>query len=291
MPRPANRPQNEPPEVFSARWLGWACRYVAEEFRGGWTDAADDRDGTGPVPVYHRHPRTERRPSLVAPVGLLVGAGVVAAGLFIYGLIDNTEGFFGNAVAEVAGLLLGVILSVLVIQTVLDQRQRAAWVRVQEQLHVAVCEQVLEIAQLVDSALAQAGQPGAGAGIGPDDIDEPIEKVVEGLEALQADLAAGTDLLADYVDDEELATSRRTYEDCRIALESIRDVLSPRALSVGADPPVASAFLAFESAERRWRQALRLIASGEATETQCWDAARKTLRAATQVVVALHATQ
>lgn len=81
---------------------------MRHEMRRAWHEAVGDPPNAE-APIDHR-----------AWLALLALTGLVAV---VVGLADDTDGFLGNAVAELSGVTLGAVLAVTLIERVIA-RQR-----------------------------------------------------------------------------------------------------------------------------------------------------------------------
>jgi hypothetical protein len=159
-----------------------------------------------------------RNPRLFA-----VACSILAISLGI-GLWLDTGGFAGNLLAELAGVVVGTIIAVLVVERLLDQDRRARWSLVEEQTIRTLRFALTKAAMPLYMALPTPRPPNAD----PVTMDEAglLGKALTNLS-----VALGDDLPEGF----KPAPLRETLASVDPHVVFIRDSVMPRLLTVGPD--------------------------------------------------------
>jgi len=168
-------------------------------------------------------------PRVVVLVGLATSAGAIVVGLCL-----DSKGFVGNLLAEVAGLLLGALLAVLVVDRLLERSRDSAW-----KLVADGTIRTLEFA-LVKAALPQylrlpAPRPPTGDPVSMDGAGE--------LGRAMAVIAAETRKDGAW---ELPVQPARVLTEFAPHLHVIREVVLPRLLMIGTEPDLVRRIIELE---------------------------------------------
>jgi hypothetical protein len=224
---------------------------------------------------------------IVAVLVLALGATIVA------GFLLSPDGFLGNLIAELSGILAGVVLALTIAEELTRRRRREEWARVRRQTLRSLCGYIEDTAldfelSLHDPALDirtnahWRGYPDSGQ----------VEAASAGLRDLERRLKDEAPTLAKQ-SDLLRSSSRALYDETHQNLLSVRDVIAPRILSLDEDPSLSQLLGDLEEATRRWGMVLPAIEKWGVPDLEGWkeatnvfhqarlvyeDAARKLLR-------------
>jgi hypothetical protein len=101
---------------------------------------------------------------------VLAALGVGAAAATVGGLLLGARSFLSNLLAELAGFALSVIVAVLVVEKLAEQRRRKRWDFVKEAILLSIKR---DLARLIVAARATRVAPG-------EDIEEAFAKAAFG---------------------------------------------------------------------------------------------------------------
>jgi hypothetical protein len=193
---------------------------------------------------------------------LLAGLSAAALAALIGGLLLGPQAFLSNVLARVVDFSLGVLVTVLVVDALLERRRRRRWeaarlltlrsifVHIRDIAHALVGLVLAPLVEFDERMSLYAGlaidTPSTGAA---NTIHRIAEFFTEHEPALvMIDLEEGErprfpSLLSDL--------HKRIRDDLR----SLREILAPRVLELGDDPELAESLFDIELADRRWRAA------------------------------------
>ncbi len=201
---------------------------------------------------------------------VVLAAIVVSAAGFVF----SPDGFLGNLLAELAGILVGVALALTIAENLAQRRHHEQWARVRRQTLRSLCGYIESIA--FDFAMSLPGQP-LDVRTNAHWIDYPtadeVEAACQGLRSLEGQLAEDAEALAEQPDLTK-SSSRALFDETDHDLLSIRDVLAPRVLTLDADPDLSRLLGDLEEAERRWRMVLPAIEGWGVPDKDGWAEAR-----------------
>jgi hypothetical protein len=183
-----------------------------------------------------RLPPPQRKKCLMSPKAMLGFAIVLFVAVVVYGL-SCVKDFGGNLLAEVAGVAAGVVVAVLVVETILERRRNQAWALVRGQL----ASSGRTLAQMAARDLHLAlPQPDRAA----NSVANPSPMVMPaGHQAATLDRLAGAlDAHAETYDPNTADTDPvRLHDALSPVIWRIRSELGPRVLASG-EPPLVHAF-------------------------------------------------
>lgn len=229
-------------------------------------------------------PEDDRRdaPARYAPLrASMVVLGLVVLGASVFGLVDDTDGFGGNLVAEIAGVGLGVVLSVVLIDSLLRRQREQDWRHVRDHLTADISRNVVALATEFHLTTKEPYEGSLLAAVGANTL-RPRTEIALALRALRNHLEALTPALAGQAD-ADAASSRTLHTAVKVHLDSIRDFVTPRVIAVGLDIVLVEKLLAFEQAEAEWRSWIHQVEFELAPSTVAWTLALSTLDSATTV--------
>lgn len=166
---------------------------------------------------------------------LLVLSVMVAAAAIVTGFMLDAAGFAGNLLAEVAGLLLGVLLAVLIVDVLIERERARRWdlvaAETETNLRLAMIRAGLDVYLLLPVPRPPAADPYTMSQAGPHGLSEALRALADAVRAepsLQRDSGAtgGPEPLA-------------VVEALKPHLELIRTAVMPRLIAVGEHDLIA----------------------------------------------------
>lgn len=241
--------------------LGDLVHEMRVEIRAAWQEAVGDPRDDEPVTIGYR--------------GMLVLLLLLGSAAAVFGLADETDGFLGNAIAEVSGVTLGAVLAVTLIERVIARQRTERWSPVREEIRRAVCSQV--VAMAIDFHMATP-QPGrlletldARYAVERAEVADAMSEVADALDAAIPQLASAIE--------PDLASSRSLHTSIELSFEPIRDLLTTRVVVLGDEPDLVRRLMALEHHERRWRFSIHGVERFGAPDSHGWEPASSMLRA------------
>lgn len=215
-----------------------------------------------------------------------IGSGKLLAALTLIGLAPVVigfaveDGFLPHVLAGLAGLILGAVLAVVLIEQLLQRRRKEQWRLAREEMISAICEALVEMAG--SFALVLPGANHFLDFVGPEDDPVARPQIAQALQDLVGQTEAHYKALSLVVEDPDLASSRTVYDDAALALRMV-DRATTRVIVLGDEPGLVKLMLALERAQQRWEQWLETVEQQGAPDRISWHQALLTIRAAADI--------
>jgi len=198
---------------------------------------------------------------------LLVLAAVIAIAV---GFVVSPDGFVGNLIAELTGILVGVALALTIAEELSRRRHHEQWARVRRQTLRSLCGYIETVA--LDFAMALPEAP-LDVRTNAHWMDYPqvaeVKAASEGLRDLEAQLKEKASELSDQADLSK-SSSRTLFDETNQNLLAIRDVIAPRILMLDEDPDLSRLLGDLEEADRRWAMVLPAIEEWGVPDSEGW---------------------
>jgi hypothetical protein len=212
-----------------------------------------------------------------APVGVrrdrltaaLVALGLCAAAATAGGLLLGARSFLSNLLAELAGFALSVVVAVVIIEKLAEQRRRRRWDLVRDSTLRGIQR---ELSSLLLAALAAL--PGEPEYKAERAVTEPPERLI----------ASEIRSLSDSFHEE---ISPVFHRELRGAVARLSALWLPRVLELANDPRLAKLLLDIEWAEWSWAQELSPTTRVLQYKRYDWSAAARLYDTAADLVVHL----
>jgi hypothetical protein len=266
------RPGGEP-EPFSARWWQWLGRWVSDDFFREVHTSRREPTSRNAEPEPPEPQRDHSRLLLV----VLCALGLAPA---IAGLAFNVEGFLAHILAGLAGLILGAVLAVWLIDRLLRERRRAQWQVVRAAIRRTICERVVDLG--TSYAIAVNTDHDFIGLVGPEDAAIPHHKIRAALSQLCIDLRGAQAALAIQLAP-DLASSRSLYSEVSPAITLLGQEMSTRIIVLGDEPVLVETLLVLEREEHQWHAWIETVEQWGAPDKFAWQKATGTLEAAIAV--------
>jgi hypothetical protein len=208
----------------------------------------------------------QRTPALL---GLAAVVGTVV------GFVLAPDGFLGNLIAELVGILVGVALALTIAEELTRRRRREQWARVRRQTLRSLCGYIEDLALSFAMSLPDAPldiRTNAHWVDYPSSVE--VEAACEGFRDLERRLETDVPALSRQADLKR-SSSRVLFDETNQKLLAIRDVLAPRILSLDEDPDLSRLLGDLEEAARRWGMVLPAIEDWGVPDGEGWEEARK----------------
>jgi hypothetical protein len=193
---------------------------------------------------------------MTTPRSALAGLALASVALTAVGLALGARSFLSNALAELAGLSLGVVVAVLLADAIVERRRAERWSTVSRAL-------IASIADRLDAVRLSAYL----SGFLPDYDEAVILRERNLVRALSQVAGAIEKKLSPPVgraiqDPEALLETSQCADLLQVVrpdVDYIRQMVIPRALELATDERLAHALIELETAERIWAEGVRLI--------------------------------
>jgi len=249
-----------PLEPYTRQWWADVWREMRAEFWAGVRNAMGPPPEAVPMTLGYRS---------VLGLVCLVGSAVLIAGL-----IAAPDGFFGNVVAETAGVLLGAVLAVTLIEKILSQQRREQWDAVRDEIVRAISDALLAAATSIYETTGM-GYPLLEA-VGEDTTLRP--EIAEAMALLPDEIEAAIPAFAANLEP-SLASSRVAFDAVDIEFAPVRDLATTRVVAMGNEPELVALLLRVERREKDWRSGIVLVETENAPDILAWHHAVETFRA------------
>jgi hypothetical protein len=205
---------------------------------------------------------------------------LTVAGLIpvVLGFAFSLPDFIAHVLAGVAGLILGAVLAVVLIDRLLSQRRSEQWHVVRDQMLALICERIVEVGADYSSALP--GKQGFFDRVGPEDDPVARPDVAIGLRELTAAVRDAAPELSKDVDYPDRASTRLLYDQVEPLLAPLQDAMTTRVIALGDDPGLVAQLLSLERAQQKWRIWIETVERAGAPDSYAWEQATLALAAA-----------
>lgn len=198
----------------------------------------------------------------------LAGLVLVAAGASAGGTALGARAFANNALAELAGLALGVVVAVILADNLAEQRRRRRWQAVAsgtiaaiadrlEQLRLIVLELVLLPESEGSEVMHERSLPAALGRIATSIAEHRGEWAATAVDFQSAPSKPQHHLHRSALGD--FSSSQLLLDAVRPEAQYVREMLAPRALELATDVVLVELLLKLETAERVWSEGVRLV--------------------------------
>ena len=266
------RPDGEPP-AWTSPWWRWAAAWVKAEFAAGIRTAR-----SVPSADFAPEARVEVRSWRAPRSGpILIGLSVVGAALVLLGFKLHLRDFGVHMMAGAAGLILGAVLAVVLIDKLQRQRRSEQWKLVSDEIRRSVSEGVVTMAlefagylHVSDDLLRQSS---------PAEEPAPDRAVASALKNLVATTAAMAPECALDLDPDR-GSSRQLYDQAAVVLPG---ATVTRLIALGDQPKLVATLMRFERVERLWADWIAMVEQAGAPDRVAWAYATSTLRAGSEL--------
>jgi hypothetical protein len=212
-------------------------------------------------------------------IPLVVGALLLVA----LGFAVSRSGFAGNLIAEAIGILISVAIALTLVEDLVRRRRREEWSRVRRQTLRSLCGYIEDIAFRYAMALPDSPldiRTNAHWASFPD--SDAVEAACQGFLELEQQMKTNAPRLASQPD-LDASSSKNLFAEFKDDFAPIRDVLTPRIMSLDDDPELSLLLMELEEASRRWNLVLPAIEEWGVRDEEGWQEAIKVLSCARAV--------
>ena len=198
----------------------------------------------------------------------MVAVGALATGIVFF----DPEGFAENVLAEVAGITLGALVAIAVVDRLLTARRSREWARVRVAILRSLCQYLDELA--LDFYLVYPVPGSADATLLQDLALKSGKKAATAMETL-ADQTRARAQQPQVGRSSDSSSSRDLYTAASTPLRAIREVHTPRVIGVAEEPELVELLTTLEERDPKWAVALYNIEEWGAPDEIGWEAAQR----------------
>ncbi len=181
------------------------------------------------------------------PVSIMLVVMVTAIGLYI-----DTIGFFGNLLAETAGIFAGIVIALRIVDRYVDHQKEQQWARVRNLTYEAIAAHLCDlVTEMFIYFPVKDHRPMTPIIEGR---DHPNPATITGMANLASQLRQLPSAVSAEKSTSDLAVE--FYEAIKWDLDQIRDVLTPRVVQSSKDQKIINSLIEFDSARRRLHNAI-----------------------------------
>jgi hypothetical protein len=261
------RPEREPPP-WSLPWFAWVYHWMSAEFRSAV------RDSSTPAALSE----TAGSPGGSPSRQLLLVLTLAGVAPFAVGFALPLHDFIAHFLAAIAGLILGAVLAVTLIDRLLAQRRTEEWDIVRKQMLGPVCERIVEMASDFAAMIPHAASFLDRVAPEPDPFARP--EIATALDELVNVGEAAISRLAAEIEEVDRASSRVLYDQVAALIVPLQGTTTTRIVSLGEDPGLVSHLLELERAQQQWLKWLEMVEHDGAPDSFAWEQAVLTLATA-----------
>jgi len=177
---------------------------------------------------------------------LLFGSIIVIVVTVVSGLFIDKGGFPGNLLAEITGLALGVLATVLIVERFLQHQRKERWKRVRNLTYFAIANHLCDLVTEIFTYF-------------PLDDHRPMSAIIEGRNHPNPlTIKAMEELISQMKDLPEAVSPEKStsdiavdfYEKIRWDIEQLRNVLLPRVIQSSEDQALIDKLTEFDNRAR-----------------------------------------
>jgi hypothetical protein len=211
---------------------------------------------------------------------------LVLAVILVVGVVTDRDSFVSNLLAELAGVAVGVLVALFLVDRVTAARRRERWLRVRRQTFDAIYAHISDLARkaLLYTPVGDYREPGWVDSWFAFGGDHPTGAAAQVLREVGKALHEQAEELSSR-DGPGVANSRVALDVVTPHVAQIRDVLIPRLIDFDEVPNLVERLLAMSDAEREWSLQVAFSEKGDLQEVWVgWDKAGDFFEACGDVV-------